>query len=74
MLKWDDCFPDSQFHIENYQFPPLLKERNSKGGSKIVYLRQGLISKMLKILESKASETVCIELTISKEMVCNVCL
>ena len=66
MLKWDDCFPDSQFHIENYQFSPFLKKRNSKGGSKIVYLRQGLISKILKILESKASETICIELTISK--------
>ena len=32
----DDSFPDSQLLMENYQFPPFRRDRNSKGGSKIV--------------------------------------
>ena len=65
--KIDESFPDSQFFIENYQFPPYRRDRNSKGGGKIVYVRQGLISKRLKSFESKNIETICIELTISKK-------
>ena len=38
-------FPDFQFQIENYQFPPFCRNRNPKGG--IVYVRQGLITKIL---------------------------
>ena len=68
--KIDESFPDSQFFIENYQFPPYRRDRNSKGGGKIVYVRQGLISKRLKSFESKNIETICIELTISKKKWC----
>ena len=64
--KLDNNFPDSQFLIENYQFPPFRRDRNSKGGGKIVYVRQGLISKRLKNFES----TICLELTISKKKWC----
>ena len=66
--KIDESFPDSQFFryrklsIINYR-----RDRNSKGGDKIVYVRQGLISKILKSFESKNTETICIELTISKK-------
>ena len=63
----DDSFPDIQFLIENSQFPPFRRDRNSKGGGKIVYVGQGLISKRLKDFESKTIETICIELTISKK-------
>ena len=65
--KIDESFPDSQFFIENYQFPRYRRDRNSKGGGKIVYVRQGLISKRLKSFESKNIETICIELTIPKK-------
>ena len=68
--KIDESFPDSQFFIENYQFPPYRRDRNSKGGGKIVYVKQGLISKRLKSFESKNIETICIELTISKKKWC----
>ena len=68
--KIDESFPDSQFFIENYQFPPYRRDRNSKGGGKIVYVRQGLITKRLKCFESKNTETICIELTISKKKWC----
>ena len=68
--KIDDSFPDSQFQIESYQFPPFRRDQNSKGGGKIVYVRQGLITKRLKNFESKTIETICIELTISKKKWC----
>ena len=62
--KIDESFPDSQFFIENYQFPPYRRD------GKIVYVRQGLISKRLKSFESKNIEAICIELTISKKKWC----
>ena len=43
--KLDNSFPDSQRLIENYQFPPLRRDRNSKRGGKIDYVRQGLKAK-----------------------------
>ena len=67
ILCIDESFPDSQFFIENYQFPPYRRDRNSKRGGKTVYVRQGLISKRLKSFESKNIETICIDLTISKK-------
>ena len=63
----DDSFPDSQFLIEYHQFPSFRRDRNSKGGVKIVYVRQGLISKRLKNFQSKTIETICIEFSISKK-------
>ena len=68
--KLDESFPDSQFLIENYQFPPFRRDRNSKGGGKIVYVREGLISKRLKQFESEFIETICIEIKISKKKWC----
>ena len=63
----DDSFPDSQFLIEYHQFPSFRRDRNSKGGVKIVYVRQGLISKRLENFQSKTIETICIEFSISKK-------
>ena len=68
--KLDDTFPDAQFKINNYQYLPFRRDRNSKGGGKIVYIRQGLISKRLSKFESNGIETICIEFTISKKKWC----
>ena len=38
--KLDETFPDAQFMIENYQFPSFRRNRNKKGGGKIVYIRK----------------------------------
>ena len=65
--KLDDSFPNSQFILENFQFPPFCIDRNSKGGGKLVYVKQGIIAKRLENLETNFSVTVCIELTISKK-------
>ena len=32
--KLDASFPDHQFKISGYQFPPVRRDRNSKGGGK----------------------------------------
>ena len=41
-----------------------------KGGGKLVYVKQGIIAKRLENLETKFSETICIELTVSKKKSC----
>ena len=63
----DDSFRDSQFLIENYQFPPFHRDRNSKAGSKIANFRRGLISRRWKNFELKTIETICVEFTISRK-------
>ena len=66
--KLDSSSPDSQFHIDGYQFPPLPRDRNRYAEGKIVYVRDGFIATKLVDLEGNTSETICIEVTISKKM------
>ena len=39
--KLDACYPNAQFHIEGYQFPPFRRDRNKHGGGKMVFVRNG---------------------------------
>ena len=39
----DSSFPNHQFKIEGYQFPPLRRDRNSKEGEKLVFVREGFM-------------------------------
>ena len=48
--------------------PTYRKERNKNGGGKIVFRRKGLITKRLKIFEGDISETICLQVTISKKV------
>ena len=32
--KFDESFPDFQFHVKNCHFPLFQRDRNSKGGDK----------------------------------------
>ena len=34
--KIDPSYPDSQFHIDGYQFPPFRKDRNKHGGGEFM--------------------------------------
>ena len=38
--KSDDSFSNSQFVLENFHFPPFRRDRNSKGGGNLVYVKQ----------------------------------
>ena len=68
--KIDSSYPDAQFQINDYQFRPFRRDRNKYGWGKIVFIRQGLITRRLPKFETKVSETLCVELTISKRKWC----
>ena len=68
--KLDSSFPDHQFKIEGYQFPPFRRDRNSKGGGKLAYLREGFIAKRIPKFETEKAETIWIEITIAKKKWC----
>ena len=38
--KLDASFPEHQFQISGYQFPPIRRDCDSKGGGKIVLARK----------------------------------
>ena len=59
--KLDDSFPSVQFYIENYEI------RNRNGGGLIELVRKGFITKKIKEYETKFSETIASEFTISKK-------
>ena len=66
--KIDSSYSDDQFQINDYQFPPFRRDRNKYGGCKIAFIRLGL--RRLPKFETKVSETICVELTISKKKWC----
>ena len=65
--KLDNSFPDQQFQIEGFQYPPFRRDRNKFGGGKIVYVKESLITNRITELETVESETICLELTISNK-------
>ena len=66
--KLDFSNPDAQFEIPDYQYPPYRKERNKNGGGKIVFIREGLNTKRLKAFEGDISQTIGLEVMISKKV------
>ena len=65
--KLDSSFPNSQFRIEGYICPPYRRDRDNHGVGKMVFIREGLITKRLENSETKLSETICLELTVSNK-------
>ena len=58
---------DIEFYLSRYE--------NKKGCGKIVFVREGITAKLMKELECKISEIICIELTkFSKKKCLVVCL
>ena len=68
--KLGASFPDHQFKISGYQFPPIRRDRNSKGRRKIVFVREGFIVKQMKNIETENAEAICLELVIAKKKRC----
>ena len=68
--KLDASFPDAQFHIEGYQYPPLRGDRDKNVGGKMIFIREGLIAKRLYSYEDNTSETICLGVTISRKKWC----
>ena len=72
--KLDASFPDAQFHIEAYQNPPfsetVAKMVMGRRGGGVIFIREGLIASRLYAYEDSTSETICLEVTISKKKWC----
>ena len=64
--KLDDSFPSAQFCTENYEIRNR-RDRDKNGGGLIQLFRKGLITKNIKEYETKVSETIASEFTISKK-------
>ena len=56
--------------MENYQFPRFRRDQNSKGGCKLVFVKNVHRAKRIKDIETKVSDTICIKLTITKKKWC----
>ena len=63
-IKIDSSYPDAQSQINDYQFQSFRRDRNKYGGGKIVFTRR------LPKFQTKVSEAICVELTISKKKWC----
>ena len=64
--KLDDSFPSAQFYIENFEIRNR-RDRDKNGGGLIEFVRKGFITKKIKEYETKVSETIASEFTISKK-------
>ena len=64
--KIDESFPTGQFHINGYEIRNR-RDRDKYGGGLIEFVRSGFITKTLRDFETKTSETICTEFTISKK-------
>ena len=53
--KLNETFPDAQFMIKSYQFPTFRRDRNNKGGGKMVFIRKELLAKRLEDFETKSA-------------------
>ena len=45
--KLGDEFPDEQFSIEGYSFPPYRRDRNQHGGGPMVFIKKDVVTKRL---------------------------
>ena len=64
--KLADSFPSAQFSIENFEIRNR-RDRGKNGGGLIKFVSEGFITKKIKEYETKISETIASEFTISKK-------
>ena len=61
----DSSLPFAQFHLGDYELWNC-RDRNKSQGGLTEFVKKGIITKILKHLETNLSETICTEITISK--------
>ena len=64
--KLDDGFLSAEFYIENFEIRNR-RDRENNGGGLREFVRKGFITKKVKEYETKVSETIASEFTISKK-------
>ena len=65
--KLDSSFPDSQFKIDGYHFPPFRKDRNCHGEGLMVFVKSDIIVTGLTEYEPEGIECICTMITIAKK-------
>ena len=63
--KLDDSFPSAQFMLKNFGIPYRL-DRNSNGGGLLLYVREDIPSKFLKVKSDCNIESICVEVNLRK--------
>ena len=63
--KLDDSFLSAQFMLKNFVIPCRL-DRNSFGGGLLLYVRQDIPSKFLKVKSDWNIESICVEVNFRK--------
>ena len=66
--KLDSSYPDPQFKISSYQYPPYRREQHKYGGGEIVFLKEGLIEGRLRDFEGDTTDTICLKIIVSKRI------
>ena len=64
-IKLDDSFPLAQFILKNFGIPYRLN-RNSNGGGLLLYVRENIPSKFLKVKSACNIESICVEVNLRK--------
>ena len=64
-IKLDDSFPLAQFILKNFGIPYRL-DRNSNGGGLLLYVREDIPSKFLKVKSDCNIESICVEVNLRK--------
>ena len=57
-MKLDSSYPNAQFNIDGYQFPPFCKDRRGYRGGEMLYIRNRIIAKRLENFEDKHGKTI----------------
>lgn len=57
-VSLNENFPDSEFNLENYQFTPIWKDKDSYRVGVMIFIRKNLITKMIKTFTTKLLETI----------------
>ena len=62
-------FPDAQFLVDGYVYPPYWKDGTKDGGEIMGFAKNDLITKRKQEFESVSVENISLELTISRKKV-----
>ena len=65
--KLDESFPDSQFKIDGFHFPPFRRDRNCHGGGLMIFVKNSIIVSRLTEYEPAEVECMCTKVTIAKK-------
>ena len=63
--KLDDSFPYAQFMLKNFGIPYRL-DRNSNGAALLLYVREDIPCKFLKVKSDWNIESICVEVNLGK--------